>query len=98
MSKFIIPVIDEFGNKVYFQTSPHKGQESVDGYTAVVMWLEKNGFKVGSPKEITAEPVDNKHCVTCGNPLTYKEGISKSGKPWKGYFCSERGHEPQWVK
>lgn len=94
MSKFVIPVTDSFGNKVYFVTSPHKGQDAADGYESVLMWLEKNGFFVA--KQEVEEEKPEKHCPTCGNLMTYKEGVSKTGKPWKGWFCSEKGHNPIW--
>ena len=107
MSKFIIPVKDKLGNIVYFQTSPHKGQESVDGYESVLLWLEKNGFQVAkdvpeAPKP-TPQPVTSSemHCLTCGSLMELKTGVSaKSGKPWKGYFCTgpEKGHEVKWIK
>lgn len=105
MSRFIIPVKDAQGNKVYFQTSPHKGQVTVDGYASVIMWLEKNGFKLSAmdvqeaPKPTPqATTSSEKHCSICGQLMTYKEGVSKTGKPWKGFFCPERGHEPIWIK
>lgn len=107
MSKFIIPVLDEFGNKIYFETSPHKGQESVDGYQSVVLWLEKNGFKMvlpttpsqQQPLEAATQPQNLTNCTVCGKPLTFKEGLSKTtGKPWKGYFCQEKNHPVSWIK
>jgi len=107
MSRFIIPVLDEAGNKVYFETSPHKGQVTVDGYASVVMWLEKNNFKLAtSVPEPTKQPVetttsDGMKCMTCGSLMELKTGVSaKSGKPWKGYFCTgpEKGHEVKWIK
>ena len=42
--------------------------------------------------------VSESTCAVCKKPLTFKEGISKTGKPYKGYFCSEKGHPVQWVK
>lgn len=108
MSKFIIPVFDSSGNKVYFETSPHAGQESVDGYESVVMWLEKNGFKFVAnnvpsvatpPLNSTTQAMEKHFCANCGKEMTFKEGISaKSGKPWKGWFCTEVGHELIWAK
>lgn len=110
MSKFIIPVKDQFGNKVYFETSPHKGQVSVDGYPSVIMWLEKNGFTVvdmpipAKPSVPVLEPTTQDQgghfCPDCGSPQEYKEGIGKTGKPYKGYFCTgtEKGHTVTWLK
>lgn len=38
-------------------------------------------------------------CPTCGNAMVYKEGTSKAGKAWAGYFCSDRNckQTPMWV-
>lgn len=38
-------------------------------------------------------------CPTCGKPMVYKEGTNKAGKPWAGYFCSDRecAQKPIWV-
>ena len=41
-----------------------------------------------------------KYCSTCGAELTYRKGTSKTtGKPWAGWFCSDRSCEskPEWV-
>lgn len=44
------------------------------------------------------ETPDGKGCPVCGQPMKYKEGISKAGKPYRGYFCSVKDHPPVWVK
>lgn len=38
-------------------------------------------------------------CETCGQPATIKTGVSaKTGKPWRGAFCTvDRGHV-KWMK
>ena len=35
-------------------------------------------------------------CSSCGKEMQQKSGV-KDGKPWAGYFCSERGHKPKWL-
>ena len=71
-----------------------------------LMTIEKTGAKVlkdvppvvQSTLQVTTTPQEY-HCVTCDNLMFYKEGISvKNNKPWKGYFCSEKGHMPKWIK
>lgn len=27
-------------------------------------------------------------CAECNSSMKYKEGVSKKGKAWKGYFCT----------
>ena len=38
-------------------------------------------------------------CEVCGKKLKYREGESRGGKPYKGYFCPDRDCEgkPVWV-
>jgi hypothetical protein len=43
----------------------------------------------------------NKYCSTCGAEKIYRKGISKkSGRPWAGWFCSDRtcDSKPEWVR
>jgi hypothetical protein len=48
-----------------------------------------------------AVPAATKICANCGSKRTYKEGINKAGKPYKGWFCplpkAECGATPIWV-
>jgi hypothetical protein len=39
------------------------------------------------------------NCASCGQPMAYREGTSKSGKDYKGFFCPDREceGEPVWV-
>ena len=44
--------------------------------------------------------MENKYCSTCGAEMTYKKGVKKeTGKPWAGWFCSDRScdSKPEWV-
>lgn len=55
------------------------------------------------PGEPIREPVPEHRrkdlCAVCGSPTEYKEGTSKAGKAYKGYFCTkDRTHAPVWVK
>ena len=38
-------------------------------------------------------------CEVCGKKMKYREGESRNGKPYKGYFCPDRDCEgkPVWV-
>lgn len=49
----------------------------------------------------TVEPAGeaDPKCAACGKEMTYREGTSKSGKDYKGYFCPDRDckGEPVWV-
>jgi hypothetical protein len=37
-------------------------------------------------------------CKTCDQKMTPRQGTSRSGKPWYGYFCANKDHEPIWAK
>ena len=50
----------------------------------------------------SAEPApqtDGPECPECKKEMTYREGTSKSGRDYKGYFCPDRDciGEPIWV-
>lgn len=39
-----------------------------------------------------------RRCPQCNSVAEYKEGVNRSGKPYKGYFCTgSRDHNVQWV-
>jgi len=42
---------------------------------------------------------DPPKCRECGSTMAYREGTSKAGKDYKGYFCPDRdcSGEPVWV-
>lgn len=48
----------------------------------------------GKTPSTTALPQDAKMCEVCGSEMTFKEGTSKTDKPYKAWFCSsgERTH------
>ena len=36
-------------------------------------------------------------CQACGAIMTFKEGLTKTGKPYKAYFCADKTHPPLWM-
>ena len=42
---------------------------------------------------------DPPNCSVCGKTMRYREGESRSGKPYKGFFCPDRDCEgkPVWL-
>lgn len=72
-----------------------KGKPPVDSDPA---WISEGDAK-SVEKERENETGDNGHqCRECGAPTTYKEGVSKSGKRYKGYFCTAgEKHKPEWI-
>jgi hypothetical protein len=39
------------------------------------------------------------NCKVCGEKMKFREGESKNGKPYKGFFCQDRDCEgkPVWI-
>ena len=39
-------------------------------------------------------------CPTCRANMEFKQGTNKAGKPWAGWFCSDKkcSQEPQWER
>jgi len=56
-------------------------------------------IKAATPKPVPEDNTDV-YCKICGATTSYREGVAKStGKPWKGYFCTEsREHKPFFLK
>lgn len=57
------------------------------------------------PEEPTAEPskpleatATGYACKQCGSPTVFKQGTSKAGKPWRGYFCTVEKDHVSWLK
>jgi hypothetical protein len=76
--------------------------EIVEKYgTKAKMWegvINKKQVPGQTKMAVGADSPDNPTCSVCGGPTTYKEGVARTGKPWKGYFCSNRSHPPKWAK
>lgn len=54
-----------------------------------------NGAKPSEKKDnLFPEP---HYCKACGNPMKYRTGTSQKGVAWKGYFCSDRKHEAEFI-
>src|SRR3990167_5330380 len=86
-----------FKKSVPANVSPDTLIEMVEEY------IEK-GFEPSWNKNTSQEQLDNDPdwvkkkyvCPTCGADADYKEGISKTGKPWKGIFCKETKEHVAW--
>lgn len=57
----------------------------------------------GAPEEGEAPPAPDKKnppkCSVCGKKMVYREGESRTGKPYKGFFCADQdcAGKPVWV-
>jgi hypothetical protein len=105
MSRLHIPTTSPDGFQVTFVSSEKEGKELVEKYPVYVKWLTDSGFqprKAGSYGRKDTRPkydvnADIK-CKTCDQKMTPRQGTSRSGKPWYGYFCANKDHEPIWAK
>ena len=101
MRYFTIHLKDKDGNRVDYMTGAEKCQKLIDKYSMVVDFLAEKGFtqvKQENAPQATTEPQGTKHCGSCGEQMEFKQGTSKTGKPWKGWFCKIREHDPIWEK
>jgi len=47
----------------------------------------------------TVEATENGYpCPQCKSPTVFKSGVSKAGKPWRGYFCTANKDHVSWLK
>lgn len=76
-----------------------KASELIDNFDTSANWFEKQGWEVvkdgKNPVEATTQS-QKRYCGVCGQEMQFKQGMSKTGKPWKGWFCQTKGHEPIW--
>jgi len=76
------------------QTGPPPPPQPVPpGRAAVQAAVSGQSPQAGGAQEATA-PV----CTVCGTAYTWREGVAKTGKPYRGWFCPTRGctGEPRW--
>ena len=52
-----------------------------------------------APVAKAAPANEARECPTCGGPMPFKQGTSKAGKAYAGYFCADRNcpQEPVWA-
>ena len=101
--EFTYHLISPEGIKVDYTTNQKRASDLIDKHPILVGWFEKQGWKFekesvkGKKPGIIFDPTKTIPCPICKQPMTPKQGISKTGKPWKGYFCSNRDHPPVWA-
>ena len=99
------------GFEMHLQLGGASSEEVLDDAHGAIATIAKNG---GEPrpangilgKEETKEKEKEKpsktnppKCSVCGAKMTYREGESRTGKPYKGFFCPESDCEgkPVWL-
>lgn len=69
-----------FGNSLYSKDDQPHGEAGHDGDAAPAR-----------PTVSRTHDGEARACPTCQKPMLWKEGTSKAGKPYAGWFCSDRG-------
>ena len=74
-----------------------EAQEAVD--QIVKAGGEARPMDDGNRKEEGPTKANPPKCSVCGRKMTYREGESRAGKPYKGFFCPETDCEgkPVWL-
>jgi len=90
------------GYEMHLQLAGTSSETVLDDAHTAIERIKKAG---GAPRHgrngASAEetPSASLNCDVCGKKLKFREGESRAGKPYKGYFCPDRDCEgkPVWV-
>ena len=83
-----------------------EGDESPTSVAEMVSAIEKSFRPSGGAAQLASQAQQQQAaqssghpCSKCGQPANFKEGTNRSGKPYKGWFCTSGsdGHV-DWVK
>ena len=73
--------------------------DTLDELTDAIEALKTHLEESKDVDEVLDEAADaTRKCKVCGKQLTRRDGVSKTGKAWAGWFCEDKGHEPQWER
>jgi len=111
MKEVMDEVFGEFEGEIYFSTdgkhTVHAKASTAEGRKSGLEWAfkayERIVERLGTKAEMW-ESVVNKtdktqyKCDQCGQPAALKSGTSKTGKPWKGLFCSANKDHVKWIR
>ena len=65
--------------------------------TAPVAPVRTSTSKALPPMPAGMEMHEETLCQACGAIMTFKEGLTKAGKPYRAYFCADKTHPPLWM-
>jgi hypothetical protein len=96
------------GFEMHLQLSGASPAEVLDEAHAAVATIIKAGGEarpstgdVNGTNGSGAKPTKTNppNCGTCGKKMKFREGESKNGKPYKGFFCQDRecAGKPVWI-
>jgi hypothetical protein len=93
------------GFEMHLQLNGTSTVEVLDGAHEAVEKIIKAGGEArpsngdGSGSNTTPSKANPPNCTACGKKMKFREGESKNGKPYKGFFCQDRDCEgkPVWI-
>jgi len=65
--------------------------------TAPVAPVRPSTSKALPPMPAGMQMKEETLCQACGAIMTFKEGLTKAGKPYRAYFCADKTHPPLWM-
>lgn len=97
------------GYEMHLQLGGASSEEVLDDAQGAISTIAKNGGEPRPANGIMGKEETNESekpskenppkCSVCGKKMTYREGESRAGKPYKGFFCPENDCEgkPVWL-
>ncbi len=93
----VTPAVQAKGNPEPVPWEQSEAKAVIDAKTGSVT-ADERGIEDSINETLSSEG-DAPPCPDCGTATAFKEGVSGTGKAWKGYFCTggEKGHKVQWI-
>jgi hypothetical protein len=90
------------GYEMHLQLSGTSTDSVLDDANSAITKIKKAGGAPRPTRNGTTSDATSKEapsCTVCSKKMTYREGESRNGKPYKGFFCPDRDCEgkPVWV-
>ena len=78
--------------------TPEDANRFMTNAKVLLGWLADQGFGPdGQAPTAEAGLLKPVHpCPECGQAMTHRNGVAKSGKEWGGWFCPTRSHKTVW--
>lgn len=92
------------GFEMHLQLNGTSSEEILDEAHGAIERIKKAGGEPRLHRNRNSEDDESSKgsppkCAVCGKKMKYREGESRNGKPYKGYFCPDRDCEgkPVWI-
>lgn len=95
--RFQYSIFDRNGADAQYVVRNNDWDAFIEDCELVKQIVEDNQAKQDPIMAVTKD-VNTHPCKNCGGLTEFKEGVSKAGKPWKGYFCKSQSTHVEWVR